>query len=270
MGGPACRLFSRVLLFSSRDSSISLTHMLLASMAWPAPLLPCEPVLAVQRTPCTVVPILCLDGPRCFWVLVPSCLPTQKPSAAAPVSPSSWRLQDCLQQHLKHAVSLLVPDCAPASLSSCRCSPLLPSLPALQEPRLFSTTVASNIAYGNFTGISQEDIVWAAKQANAHDFISALPEGYDTVVDNSRLSGGQKQRIAIARALVRDPAILVLDEATSALDAQSEHTVQVSGMVEATRAAGCTVLVMTRVGCVVLSEETSALDAQSEHCTQRR
>ncbi|MCO5592670.1 hypothetical protein L7F22_046673 [Adiantum nelumboides] len=95
-----------------------------------------------------------------------------------------------------------------------------------QEPRLFSTDIASNISYGCERSISHTDIEKAAKQAHAHGFIMALPEGYKTVVDNSRLSGGQKQRIAIARALVRDPAVLVLDEATSALDAESEHFVQ--------------------------------------------
>ncbi|KAG0600639.1 hypothetical protein M758_11G049700 [Ceratodon purpureus] len=95
-----------------------------------------------------------------------------------------------------------------------------------QEPRLFSMDIASNIAYGCGGNIKQSEIERAAKLANAHEFISSLPDGYKTIVDNSRLSGGQKQRIAIARALIRNPAILILDEATSALDAESEHLVQ--------------------------------------------
>lgn len=96
-----------------------------------------------------------------------------------------------------------------------------------QEPALFATTIGKNIAYG-LPDCTQEQIEEAAKQANAHDFITQLPEGYDTDVGDkgSQLSGGQKQRIAIARVLISDPKILLLDEATSALDSQSELVVQ--------------------------------------------
>ncbi|KAK8571410.1 hypothetical protein V6N12_027499 [Hibiscus sabdariffa] len=92
-----------------------------------------------------------------------------------------------------------------------------------QDPDLFNMDVKSNIKYGCPRDVKEEDIEWAAKQAYVHEFISSLPHGYQTMVDNDLLSGGQKQRIAIARAILRDPAILVLDEATSALDAESEH-----------------------------------------------
>ncbi|KAJ1394526.1 P-loop containing nucleoside triphosphate hydrolase [Sesbania bispinosa] len=92
-----------------------------------------------------------------------------------------------------------------------------------QEPKLFRMDISSNIIYGCTRDVKQEDVEWAAKEAYAHDFISALPNGYETLVDDDLLSGGQKQRIAIAR----DPKILILDEATSALDAESEHNVKV-------------------------------------------
>ena len=96
-----------------------------------------------------------------------------------------------------------------------------------QEVLLFGGSIAENIAYGK-PGATQAEIEGAARRANAHDFIAQFPEGYGTLVGERgiKVSGGQRQRIAIARALLKDPSILILDEATSALDAESERLVQ--------------------------------------------
>ncbi|RWZ60766.1 ABC transporter ATP-binding protein [Halobacillus fulvus] len=97
----------------------------------------------------------------------------------------------------------------------------------LQESFLFSTTIKENIAYGN-PDASLEDVIAAAKRAQAHEFIMEMPDGYDTLLGERGmgLSGGQKQRIAIARAILIDPAILVLDDATSAVDMETEFKIQ--------------------------------------------
>jgi subfamily B ATP-binding cassette protein MsbA len=96
-----------------------------------------------------------------------------------------------------------------------------------QETLLFGGTIRENIRYGRLDA-TEDDIIAAAKAANAHSFITELPDGYETIVGERgiRLSGGQRQRVAIARAILKDPRILLLDEATSSLDSESEHEVQ--------------------------------------------
>jgi ATP-binding cassette subfamily B protein len=96
-----------------------------------------------------------------------------------------------------------------------------------QEPAMFHRSIRENIRYGKLNA-TDEDVIAAAKKANAHDFISQLPKGYDTLVGERgvKLSGGQRQRVAIARAIIKDAPILVLDEATSALDSESEKLIQ--------------------------------------------
>ncbi len=97
----------------------------------------------------------------------------------------------------------------------------------LQSSLLFSATIKENLAFGR-PDASEEEIIAAAKAAQAYDFIQQLPKGFDTVVGERgvTLSGGQRQRVAIARALLMDPRILILDNSTSSVDTQTEHLIQ--------------------------------------------
>ncbi|KAJ1269703.1 hypothetical protein BS78_07G231700 [Paspalum vaginatum] len=128
-----------------------------------------------------------------------------------------------------------------------------------QEPFLFAGSIHDNIAYGREDGAATEaEVVEAATRANAHKFISALPEGYRTQVGERgvQLSGGQRQRIAIARALVKQAAVMLLDEATSALDAESERCVQEA----LDRSAGTTIVVAHRLATVRNAHTIAVID----------
>ncbi|NWI13941.1 MDR1 protein, partial [Crypturellus soui] len=128
-----------------------------------------------------------------------------------------------------------------------------------QEPVLFATTIAENIRYGR-EDVSDAEIEQAAKEANAFDFISRLPDKFNTMVGErgAQLSGGQKQRIAIARALVRNPKILLLDEATSALDTQSESIVQAA--LDKARNGRTTIVIAHRLSTVRTADTIAALE----------
>ncbi|MCR5589690.1 MAG: ABC transporter ATP-binding protein/permease [Bacteroidales bacterium] len=128
-----------------------------------------------------------------------------------------------------------------------------------QDTLLFNDTVAANIAFGR-PGASREEIEQAAWAAQAHEFINAMPEGYDTNIGEGggMLSGGQRQRISIARALLRNPELLILDEATSALDTESEHLLQATlGEVLKGRTA---IVIAHRLSTVAGADEIVVLD----------
>lgn len=130
-----------------------------------------------------------------------------------------------------------------------------------QETILFGGTIRENIAYGRLDA-GEADLIAAAKAANAHDFIMAMPQGYDTIVGERglKLSGGQRQRIAIARAILKDPSILLLDEATSSLDSESEELVQgaLDRLMHAKRRT--TVIVAHRLSTIKIAHRIAVLD----------
>ncbi len=128
------------------------------------------------------------------------------------------------------------------------------------DPFLFSATVHENIAYARRDEATREEVVAAAKRAQAHDFITALPDGYDTRVGERglTLSGGQRQRIAIARALLADPRILILDDATSSVDASTEQ--QIKRALHEVMAGRTTFVIAHRLSTIALADEIAVLE----------
>jgi ATP-binding cassette subfamily B protein len=128
-----------------------------------------------------------------------------------------------------------------------------------QETYLFHASVADNLRFAR-PGATDDELVAAAKVAHIHDHLASLPDGYDTVVGERgyRFSGGEKQRLAIARAVLRNPPVLVLDEATSALDTQTEHAVQEA--IDAASAGRTTITIAHRLSTVRAADEIIVLD----------
>ncbi len=128
-----------------------------------------------------------------------------------------------------------------------------------QDPFLFSATMHENIAFGR-PGATREEVERAARLAQAHDFIAALPDGYDTVIGERgiTLSGGQRQRVAIARALVVDPRVLILDDATASVDATTESKIR-DGLREAMRGR-TTIIIAHRLSTIALADEVVVLE----------
>ena len=128
-----------------------------------------------------------------------------------------------------------------------------------QDTVLFNDTIGYNIAYGR-PGATHDEIVAAAKSAHIHEFIERLPDGYETVVGERglKLSGGEKQRVAIARTLLKRPAILVFDEATSALDSRTERVIQAE--LEAIAADRTTLVIAHRLSTIVHADQILVLE----------
>ena len=129
------------------------------------------------------------------------------------------------------------------------------------DPFLFSATVHENIAYARrLEDVTREQVVAAAKRAQAHGFIEALPDGYDTAIGERglTLSGGQRQRIAIARALLADPRVLILDDATSAVDASTEQ--QIKRALQEVMAGRTTIVIAHRLSTIALADEIAVLE----------
>jgi ATP-binding cassette subfamily B protein len=129
-----------------------------------------------------------------------------------------------------------------------------------QDTFLFHTSLRENLRYAN-SDATEDEMIAAAKAAQIHDFIVSLPEGYDTVVGERgyRLSGGEKQRVSIARAILKDPKVLVLDEATSALDTRSERLIQ---QAVAELLVGRTAIVIAhRLSTILAADQILVIDA---------